>query len=155
VLRDVDHVDRIVAGVRNVQLIRRQMSIGVIKSFLGPIRWQGDMTEQTKRHRLDPFGVDKPCATPRLAELTIRQATAHHLAAVGASRVIRDGLGDDHRVVILQAEVQAGRPRLIPERIIGVGAIHDLGQQDQSGIVVQLIVSLRSTSLCEQSQGSP
>jgi hypothetical protein len=78
---NVDQVDRIVAGVRDVQPIRGQINIGAIESSLGSIRWQGHMTEQTKR-RLDRFCIDEPCATPRLAELTIRQATAHHLAAV-------------------------------------------------------------------------
>src|SRR5437879_3852806 len=83
-----------------------------------------------------------------LPELTVRLAAADHLLTVGVQGVVDDGLGRNHLQIILEAEmaetfgdgVQPRRLRLVPERVVRVGSVDDLGQENDGRVAVQLVL---------------
>ena len=66
-----------------------------------------------------------------LAKLTVRFASSHHFLAVAVECVVDNGLHRNHFVVVLQSKmpetldyrVESGGFGLVPERVVGVGAI--------------------------------
>ena len=75
-------------------------------------------------------------------------ALPHHLPAVSVKCVVDDPLGGVDRVIVLEAQMaetfrdrfEARRFGLLIERIVGVGAVDDLAQQQQRRVVAQFVL---------------
>src|SRR6516162_1110493 len=84
----------------------------------------------------------------RSAELSVRLAASHHLLAVTVERVVHDGFGCDHLVVIFEPEmpktfgdrIQSRGLRLIPQRVVGVSAVYDLCQENNGRIAREAVL---------------
>ena len=53
-MRDVDHIDGVVAGVRHIVPVRGAMNIGMIEAIVGATGRQIDVAEVTKCHGYEP-----------------------------------------------------------------------------------------------------
>src|SRR6516162_8332189 len=79
--------------------------------------------------------------------LSIGLATTYHFLAIGVQRVVHDGLCRKDLVIVFVAKVpeafcdriQAGRFGLVPEGVVRIGAVHNLGQQHNRGIATKLM----------------
>src|SRR5436190_24050914 len=79
---------------------------------------------------------------------SIGLAAPDPLPAVRVEGGVDDPLGRIELVVTLEAEmpealrdgIQAGAFGLIPQRVVGVGAVHDPAKQDQGRIAVELVL---------------
>src|SRR5947208_2024107 len=83
-----------------------------------------------------------------LFESTVQLAPANHFLAVGIEGVVDKPFRGIEFVIILVPEVakalgnrvQASRLRLLPERVVGVGAVDNLRQEDKGWITVELVL---------------
>src|SRR5689334_7459827 len=82
------------------------------------------------------------------AELPVRFLPADHLLAVGVERIVDDPLCGVVLVIVLEAEMskplgdgfEARGFGLIPERVVGVGAVDDLREQHERRISIELVL---------------
>src|SRR5262245_19982545 len=88
---------------------------------------------------------NRPC---RSAELSVRLAPSHHLLAVAIKGVVDAGFRRDQLVVVFEPQVSETlsngiQPRslgLVPERVVGIGAVDDLGQENDCGIACKAVL---------------
>src|SRR5260370_42040687 len=81
-------------------------------------------------------------------KVAVGLALAHHFLTIRVEGVIHDPLSGVLFVVGLPAQMAEAlgdgfqsRPlRLVPERIVGIRAVHDLAQQDQRRIIRQVVL---------------
>src|SRR5216683_2996991 len=82
------------------------------------------------------------------AESPVRLSAIHHLFAVGVERLVNNPLGRIDFVVV--PEIKMAKPfrdglqsralRLLPQRVIGIRAIHDLPEQHECRIPRQIVL---------------
>src|SRR5260221_13216554 len=81
-------------------------------------------------------------------KIAIELALAHHLLTIGVEGVIDNPLSGVLLVVILETEVAEAlgdglQPRplgLVPERVVGIGAVDDLAQEHQRRVARQVVL---------------
>ena len=91
--------------------------------------------------------VAKSSPTSRL-ERAIEPVLPDHLLAVGVQRVVNDPLRSVDGVIVRVAKVaeafgnslQTWALRLVPKRIVGIGAVDDLAQQHQGEVAGQVVL---------------
>jgi hypothetical protein len=79
---------------------------------------------------------------------SIRLSSPHHLLAISVESVVNDPFGGIQLVIVFEAKmpkslgdgVQTGRLWLMPQRIVGVGSIDDLRQQNKCWIARQPVL---------------
>src|SRR5215472_8719145 len=77
----------------------------------------------------------------------LRLAATHHLLAVRVQRVVDNPLPGVDLVIVPEPEmsetfgnsVESRRLRLVPQGIVGISAIDDLGEQRQCGITTEVV----------------
>src|SRR5262245_5404186 len=82
------------------------------------------------------------------AKLPVRLAPPHHFLAVAIECIVDDGFSRDQFMVVLEAEmpeafgnrVQPGGLRLVPKRVIGVGAVDDFGHKNDGRIARETVL---------------
>src|SRR5262249_9938225 len=82
------------------------------------------------------------------SEIAVVLSLPHHLLAVTVKRVVDDPLGGINRMIVLEAEMPEAFPEafkarrfgLLIEAIVGVGAVDDLAQQRERGVIAQLVL---------------
>jgi len=86
--------------------------------------------------------------------LPVGFAAANHLLAIGVQSIVYQRLCGDNLMIVLVAEVAEAlgdgvQPcclRLVPEGVVRVGAVNDLGQQNNRGIAVELYFFTRASN---------
>src|SRR6266436_4090537 len=96
-------------------------------------------------------------------KVAVGLALAHHFLTIGIEGVVDDPLGGVLLVVVLETEVaealsdglQSRSLGLVPERIIGIRAIHNLAEQDESRVTSEVVLledGLKRTLLAVMAQ---
>src|SRR3954464_13489136 len=109
----------------------------------------------TERRSAPPVGLDflislvplQVCLGSR-DKVAIRLALAHHFLTIRVEGIIHDPLGGVLFVVVLETQVtetlgnrlQSWPLGLVPERIVGIRAIHDLAKQNQRCVARQVVL---------------
>src|SRR5262249_23042933 len=92
--------------------------------------------------------ISSRAAMSGLTKLSVSLATAHHLLTVSVEGIVDDGFRRDQFVVVLEPKmpeafgnrVQCSGLRLIPQRVVSIGAVDDLCQQDDGRITCESVL---------------
>ena len=149
----VNDVNRVVSGMSDVQTAVMGVVRRMIESAFSDMRRKVDISEMFEDHLFADlltqlFANDQVSKVKiRLPECAVRLAATSHFLAIGVQRIIDNPLRGIELVVVLEAEVtkafshrvQTGRLGLVPQRVVGVGAVDDLGEKNHRGVSVKLV----------------
>src|SRR6266498_1731822 len=125
----------------------------VAKTNVGEIEHEHDRQKTVRKHPHDACGEKHIRVAPKSAhhgsrlEHPVQLSLPNHLLAVNIERVIDDPLSGVDFVIVFESEMaeslsdgfQSGTFGLVPQRVVGVGAVDDLGEQQQCGVAGEVV----------------